>query len=468
MSNIGFSGVGSGLPVDQIIKATVQAEAAPLKRLQSQRAQTQAQISAYGQMASRLNSVRDAMRDLRGMDKFQQLSAQSGNDRAFTAKADHLAGATNGNYNVTVHSEARNFRFTSDALDENFRLENEIEINGEKIGPKNGQPWDLDRLRSEINKHPGLRDTLSANIINDGDGNRFLVLNAKETGADGVFEVDGISGNKNYNDDPTELNARIEIDGIMATSSTNTFTNVITGVDITLTQGAGSLSEANRTSSLQVSRDDKAIRDNIDKFVKAYNDLIIHLNEAKKGALAGDNTVRSIEDQLRRELFTPTGDDPANLLSMIGIETYVDRNFEPGQATSSRNGTLQTNSAKLTQALNDDFDRVAFILGAREDDDGANGYAARFADLAQQLTTTTTQNGQLSKGLIQIRREGLQSEVRRIDDRIDSTNMRLDLLEERLYRQFNSVEGLIANFNSTGSYLGQQLSSLPGYTRPGR
>ena len=466
MSNIGFSGLGSGLPVDQIVKATVQAEAAPLKRLQTQREQTQAQISAYGQMASRLNSVRDAMRDLRGLDKFQQLSAKSGNDRLFTAKADHMAGATNGNYSVKVLAEARSFRFTTDALDDSFSLSNKVTIAGVEIGPNDGGPaWSLDKLRSEINKHPDLRDQVSANIINDGEDNQYLVLNAKDTGAEGVFTVDGLTGSNNIVDNANELNARIEIDGIEASSNTNTFTNVISGVDITLTAGSGALAEADRTSNLQVSRDDKAIRDNIDKFVKAYNDLVIHLNEAKKGPLAGDSVVRSIENQLRQELFTPTGDDPANLLSMIGIETFVDRNFEPGEATSSRNGTLQIDSAKLTAALNEDFDRVAFIIGARDDDDGAKGYAARFADLAQQLTTTTTQNGQLSKGLIQIRREGLQSEVRRIDDRIESTNMRLDLLEERLYRQFNSVEGIIANLNSTGSYIGQQLSNLPGYTR---
>src|SRR5690554_3031990 len=102
MSGISFMGVGSGLPVKEIIEATLAAEAAPLKRLEHDKKYYESQISGMGQLKSRLNSMAEAMRDLQGLDKFQQLAATSSNDKLFTATANHETGATAGNYNIKV------------------------------------------------------------------------------------------------------------------------------------------------------------------------------------------------------------------------------------------------------------------------------------------------------------------------------------------------------------------------------
>ena len=156
MSGISFMGVGSGLPVNDIIKATVAAEAAPLKRLENDKKFYQSQISAMGQLSSRLGTMRTAMLDLRGETKFQQLAANSGNDKLFTATADHIAGATAGNYNIEVLAEARSYREVMEPASTTEFLEGKVTIAGKEITIGDG--WTLARLRQEIHSDEGLKD----------------------------------------------------------------------------------------------------------------------------------------------------------------------------------------------------------------------------------------------------------------------------------------------------------------------
>ncbi|WP_404417387.1 flagellar filament capping protein FliD [Marinospirillum sp.] len=488
MSGISFNGLGSGIPVQQIVEATVKAESAPLKRLQNDKDFFSSQISALGKISSRLSGLKDAMNDLRGLDKFQQLAANTGNEDLFTSTADHLAGATSGNYSIEVMAEAKNYQQVSSSYAKADTLgadTGDVKLDFTGLTDADGNAVadisldvagkTLDEIRKEINNNEDLKGLVSANLVNVNETDARLVIKSDRTGTDSNFSAD-FSGV----DAPAALNAKdstvagqdahIQVDGIDAYSSTNSFSNVITGVDIELTKGASTLD--NKSSTLDISRDDESIKDNIDAFVKAYNDVIIHLNEAKKGSLYGDSTVRAIESELRNVVTTPTeGEDAAdtqnNLLAMIGIETYVDRSYDPEEGGNSRNGTLEIDSAKLTEALDNNFDEVATILGASSklDDAQPDGYAQRFADLADRLVSGGIQNGEPFKGLLQIRKEGLNNQVDRIDDRMESTNQRLDLLEDRLYSQFNAIEGMVANFQSTGNYLNQQFASLPGYTR---
>lgn len=474
MSGISFSGVGSGLPINDIIKATLAAEAAPLKRLENDKKFYESQISGMAQLKSRLSSMGDAMKALQGLDKFQQLAANSSNDKLFTATADHIAGATSGNYSVKVLSEASAYRWTSnDFIPGTDTIDAKITIDGKEVGPDSGS-WTLEQLRSAINSDADLKDKVTANIVSIGDpnGTQKLTITAKNTGSEAAFEITGtgLTGAGNVAPaDQANLNARIEVDGIEVSSQSNTFSNVVSGVTINVTQGA--MNEASKTSSLEVKRDDTAIKDNIEAFAKAYNDVIIHLNEAKKGSLYGDSTIRSIEGEMRNILYSPTkgdndDDTQKNFLALIGIEVFVDKSYDP-KNPSSRNGTLEVDSVALTKALDENFDKVAHILGSSKalDDTQPSGYAERFAELATRLVSGGVKDGQSYKGLVQIRTEGLGKEVDRINDRVDSTNLRLELLEARLVKQFSAIDGIVSRFNSTGSFISQQMAGLPGYTR---
>lgn len=609
MSGISFNGLGSGLPIKEIIEATMKAESVPLKRMEAEKTTAKEQISAYGSLTSRLDALASAMKDLKGEEKFETVASKSSNESAFTATADHRLGAVAGNYSIEVLNKAESYRWVSESLDDNQAFSGTIDIDGVTLelgtpvldagGVPTGEktPWSLDELRQAINDNVDLKDKVSANIVNEGNGQARLVLNSKTSGDEGRLEIDlaglkqqnklnvddsfsqknaliggvdytqvhssgfysptelvesgsiklsnfsgsgtlsdltvdiaglnltdavaeinskiaddtnlngklkafivvsdtdpsqsrlemrattGVSNfkmsledvvfaeqavatdatkttqNDNTQPDYKSLDAKISIDGIEATSSTNNFENVVSGVNISINPDVD-LTKSSGT--LNVARDDTSITDNIDQFIKAYNDVVIHLNEAKKGPLASEGVIRSVENILRDTLFTPTGDsnDLQNTLASIGITSFVEKGWEPGEDSSSRNGTLEIDRTKLNQMLSEDFEKVAFIFGNEE-----TGYAARFEQAARRLTADTVVDGEISKGLISTRKTGLNSLIGRIDDRMESTNLRLELLEARLYKQFNAADIISAQFNSTASYLTQQMDNLPGYTR---
>jgi len=81
--------------------------------------------------------------------------------------------------------------------------------------------------------------------------------------------------------------------------------------------------------------------------------------------------------------------------------------------------------------------------------------------IADQLDGLLT-NFLKSNSLIDNRTEGLNTRIKRINDQRTELNNKLSKLEARLYKQYNAMDKTVALLKSTGSYLDQQLNSLPG------
>lgn len=438
MAGISFSGIGSGLPVQEIIGAVMKAESVPLQRMEYDKKFFESQISALGQLSSRLGSLKGAMDKLKGADKFQHMRATSSNEDLFTANADFSQGANVYNGNIKVLAEARNFAQFTQATNDTSNPINagmlNFHQNGQAIQDENGNDIQFDTtgksledIRDAINSDDALKDKVSASIVKDGDNYR-LSLNSLETGKEGAvvasFDGGGFGIDNVASDDAANLealNAKIQVGGgtgtgLIMSSSTNTF-QVADGIEITLKAGSSEL--PNTTANLRVGRDDDKIKDHIDEFVKAYNDVMIHINEAKKSSLYGDSTLRSVEAEMRNVLYTPTegvngGDANKNFLALIGIEVHVNKSYDPDNP-DSQNGTLKINAEKLKKALDEDFEGVSHILGATSDDEnGVAGYAERFSNMAQNLMSGGVSNGEAYKGLLQIRTEGLGNQAKQI------------------------------------------------------
>jgi flagellar hook-associated protein 2 len=159
--------------------------------------------------------------------------------------------------------------------------------------------------------------------------------------------------------------------------------------------------------------------------------------------LIGDSTVRAIRDQLRRELSTETNDlnAPFSFLSQIGIEVEFD-------------GKLSIDDSKLDAALANDFVKVGQLFST------SDGFATRLHTLADGFLETD--------GIIESRTQGLTAKIEGFGDDREALGERLASLEARLFRQFNALDSLLAELNSTSNFLTQQLNNLPGATRPGR
>ncbi len=152
-------------------------------------------------------------------------------------------------------------------------------------------------------------------------------------------------------------NANITVDGVSMTPSSNTVTDVITGVTLNLKKAA-----ADTTVTLSVSPDTAAVKDKIAAFVKAYNDTMSATNaqltyDADKkqpgGPLFGDSTLRMLRSSLANIILTKVSGVSSNFATfgMVGISL-------------DKNGKLTTDDSKLQGFLQTNFNDVKKLFAA--------------------------------------------------------------------------------------------------------
>jgi flagellar hook-associated protein 2 len=467
---ITFQGLGSGVQVGEIVDAIVNAEKVPFEsRMNQQTALINADISAVGSLKSALEKVQESISALADIDKYQQRTT-SEDDEFISLESSKDASV--GSYSVKVDALAASHKLLSTGIDSEEAIgEGTLSISS---GTNNfdvaiSDTATLSNIRDAINDAED-NDSVVATIITDDNG-QHLVLSSKETGTDNEIKIVVDDADTNDLDtaglsrlayDPdiasptyavnlTEVNAaadaQITIDGtLVVTSSTNEFKNVIDGIDITAKKAQGVDDDQ---SQVKISEDNSSIKEMLDTFVTAYNELV-DLNEnyskvgdGNSGILSGDSLLRGVMSKIRNELssnFTYGTDGEASLAT-LGIET-------------DRYGKLSLDSDKLNDAINDSVDNVQqFFVGSDSDP----GFAGQVDDLLNFYTE--------SDGIIQGRLDSKDTQLSRIDDDRASFSRKMDALEARLSAQYNSMDLLVANLNSTSSYLTAQLDNMPGVVR---
>lgn len=467
---ITFQGLGSGVQVGEIVDAIVNAEKVPFEsRMNQQEAIINADISAVGSLKSALEKVQESIADLADSDKFQQRST-SGDDDFVSLTSSKEASI--GSYSVKVDALAASHKLLSTGIDSEEAVgEGTLSIGSgtNSFDVVVSDTATLSDIRDSINDNED-NDSVIATIITDDNG-QHLVLSSKETGTANeikivVADVDtnnldtaGLSRlaydsditSPTYAVNMTEVDAaadaKITIDGtLVVTSSTNEFKNVIDGIDITAKKAQGIDDDL---SQVKISEDNTSIKDMLDTFVTAYNELVdLNSNYSKvgdgnSGILSGDSLLRGVMSKIRNEMSSSFdfGSDGESSLAQLGIET-------------DRYGKLSLDTSKLNDAIEEGVDNVqGFFIGS----DAKPGFAGQVDKLLSFYTE--------SDGLIQGRIDSKDKQLSRIDDDRVSFTRKMDALEARLSAQYNSMDLLVANLNSTSSYLTAQLDNMPGVVR---
>ena len=97
---ISSPGIGSNLPVNDIISKLMVAESTPLAQFDKKSASYLAQVSAFGNLSSSLGSFQSALSSLTSLSGFQTMSTTPGDASIFTATAN--SSAKPGSYRVNV------------------------------------------------------------------------------------------------------------------------------------------------------------------------------------------------------------------------------------------------------------------------------------------------------------------------------------------------------------------------------
>lgn len=363
-------GVGSGILTSDLVDELVAAyrEAGDI-RLEEDAAIIEAEITAYAELTTYIETLESAVGALSTASTIQSTTASSSDDSVLTATTNTTADP--GSYRIevnqvaTAHSLAtQQYSSVDDTIGTGTLTINlgTTTYNGDGSYNSFTQNTDIAtatiEITSENNTLSGIRDTINdadigivASVVFDGSGYRLL-LTSEETGEDYSMEitVSGDAGlqslayNSAQNDASTNmeetqqgLDAELTVNGLDITSSSNAVDQVIQGVTLNVTETSDS------AITLTVGRDLDDIAEKLEEFVASYNDYkavydaLTALAESDEegeelnGILLGDGTLRSINSQITsgvREIINGITDANFSSLAEIGITTDQNDDFK--------------------------------------------------------------------------------------------------------------------------------------------
>ena len=330
----------------------------------------------------------------------------------------------------------------------------------------------LEQLKDQINTDAGVAGvTLTASIVTDSDGNNQLHLDVGTgsqltiTAADNdgdntddagisTFAFDPttdastkggvVAGLSNMTETQAATDAQIVIDGsLTVTQSSNVFEGAIEGVTFT----ASKVNDPGDSTTVTIAQDTSQVGTALADFAAAYNTYLetsvslgrVNTDSGIVGALVGDSILRTMTSQIRNVLSeTITGSGTVNSLASLGM-------------TTNREGLLEVDETALAAAVNNNFEDVQTLFVGED------------SVIGQLTSTLSGYTG--GDGAIQAKIDGYKTTLGRLEDERASFADKMQALESRLYNQFNAMDLLVGQLNSTGSFLTAQLDNLPGVVR---
>ncbi len=442
-------GIGSGLDISGIIDQLMTLERRPLVALGTDQVELEAQLSGFGKLKSTISLFRSAVSDLSSTDKFEYYKAISSDDEVLTANAD--SNAAKGVFSIDVQRLAENHRQAATTVFADPATTT-IGTAGDTMTLTVG----TDAFTVEIGDKTlaGVRDAINAASDNTGvtasilqdDTGYHLTLSADDTGSDNLITVSYSAADpfamQDLNQDrdgsgtftASDLDAVLTLENTFTvTRTTNTVSDAIEGVTLNL-EKAG-------ITTVEIDRDDDKIRGSVQQFIGVYNEVVNIIDELRGNVLSEErSSLASLESQFRNLLNTEAGTSSKfSYLFELGVSTRL-------------NGTLELDSSVFDSALDADPQGVASLFA-----DADSGLATRFDAFASSLID--------AGGLFDSREQSLNAQIRRIESDRARVEFRLIQREQSLVQQFSALDSLIANLNTTSSFLGQQLDALAAQTR---
>lgn len=443
MASITSTGIGSGLDVNSLVSQLITAERTPTDtRLNSDQSTTNSQISAFGAVSSVMSGLQTALDAFKttGADPDRKATVASG--AGFTASAS--TSAVLGSYQVRVEKLATTQKLQSAAVASSTQVGYgtlSIQVGSDQaidVSIAQGKGTLAD-IRDAINAATGSQG-VTASLVH-GDAGDVLVLSSSRSGANGALTITtkdgdgGLSVLATAGGTLTEVSpagdAEVWVDGIKRTSASNHVTDLVDGVTLDLNKA-----QTGVDFGLTVGGDSTSLHARVDAFVKAYNTAVTTLRTQSAagdqntagGALSGDATPRALIQSLRGALGNAYSD-----LAALGLKTAVD-------------GTLTLDGGKLDATLAADPGAVRRAFG-----DGA-GYSTALR------STLTAYVG--DDGMIASRTKSLNDHLKNIQSQRDELDRRMTQMETDYRTQFTALDSMMAQMQSTSSFLTQQLASL--------
>jgi flagellar hook-associated protein 2 len=428
MAGMSVDGLASGLDTTTLISQLMQAESVPQSQLKSRVTATERMVTALQGINTRAAALAGAARKLTEDSAWHGTTASSS---SASVTATSTAGAPTGQVTFDVVDVAR-AHFVASAP---FTDVTQLSTNGTLTFTRGATSVSLDiggkdaaGVVAAINGSAGIE--VRATILTTENGTQRLQISARDTGAASAFTVTGLR------DEPilrTGTDAVLDLGGgLRATSTTNTFTDIVSDVSITVSRPETGV-------TVSVSPAPKQTVDAVKAMVDAANTVLDEIaartsagtgTAGSAGPLAGDSMLRQLTMNLLGSVSV-NGSTP----SAAGIEL-------------TRGGRLELDIDELTEALARDPEGIERLVG----------------DLATRLDGVAKAASEGSGSAVAKAIEGKQSRVTDLNRQVESWDRRLELRRTSLQRQFSALEVALSSMQQQSSWLAGQLAGLPSYS----
>ena len=399
------------LDVGTIVDNLINADSAPVTNMQSEVSTLQSKVSAYQSLNTQLSTLSNDVNtmlygttdapliqpysyaDRLATSIFAQCTATSTDDSIISATASNTTSG--GDYSIEVTSLAKAESMASSGFAD--ATSTQTGTGTITIAAGSSAPVTI-TINSTNSTLSGVRDAINnanagvtASIVNNGSSSNpyQLLIRSTNTGTANSFTVDasGLSGGQtlSFAQSQPATDAQFSVNGVNITKSSNTVSDVIDGVTLTLkalTNSPVTVSVATDTSSI-VTALQKIVSDYnaINSFIT--NQFTYNTTTNSAGVLAGDSTLRSIQSSLQN----PFNESVSNRFTNYSIAGQIGLEFD-------QNGNLTLDTSKLENALTSNLTAVAALfLG---DGTASGGATAGDSRVTYAGKTSATQSGSYS------------------------------------------------------------------------
>ena len=227
--------------------------------------------------------------------------------------------------------------------------------------------------------------------------------------------------------------AVIRVDGREVTRSTNTITDAINGVTLSL-----STAEPGTAIDVTIDRDVKGTVDSVQKFVDSYNAIRAFFDEQRAidAPLYSDTLLRGVVGTFQDALRTDVAANAIyNKVTLAGV-------------TLDRNGILTFNQDTFKKGLADKPGEIEALFG--------------FTGVGQAFVTASDNATQFGIGTISAQLKNINQTTILLKKRESDAQKRIELKREQLVAQFTRMEEAMSRLTSQSSSLLSSVKGLQG------
>ena len=440
-----FSGLSSGIDTNSLVERLMQLERLPQQRLDDKIARVQQRKSAWMNVNGALLTLKTSADALKDASLWSKLSASVSDPASATATAG--AGAAAGSYNMTVSFLARaesNISASFESASDDLGLAGtfDITVAGKTKSITLGTTDSLNKVRDRINE---AGTGVTASVVSTTSGSYSLLVQSNSTGtANAISYSDDatnhtlqnlglLTGGGAKNLVQTARDAEFSLNGLTFTRASNTVSDVLTGVTLTLK------GENTTGFSLTVQADTAAMYGGVQDLVNRFNSAQATVRKAieRGGVLQGDPGLNDIASEMASLSYS-------NVPGLTAVE-----NLSRVGVTLQRDGSLSLDSAKLTAALTDSLSDVKAMFST-----ASTGVASRFSAYLDGLTSLTGTINGLSRSF--------DTQVQELQRQRQAMEVVLTVRQQTLKAQFLRMEEAVGRLQAQGNWLTAQIRGLNG------